>query len=224
MSLSPAHPVTPGLDGAPLASRLGVFGGAFDPPHLAHLALVETAIAQLRLDQVRILPTGQAWHKPRQLSAGEHRLAMTRLAFAHVPQVVVDDREIRRTGPSYTVDTLHEMQAQHPQAQLFLLIGDDQRRSLPSWHQIGEIDRIAIICAAGRDVAVPAWDENSNRSPSLASLSDTLQARIRHLDMPLMPHSATDIRVLAATDQSLTGLVSPEVERYIHEHHLYRPH
>ena len=204
--------------------RLGVFGGAFDPPHLAHVALVEAALAQLQLDQVCVLPTGQAWHKPRNLSDAAHRLAMTRLAFAHVPQVVVDEREILRTGPSYTVDTLQELQTEYPQAQLYLLLGDDQRRALPAWHQIGEIGRIAIICAAGRDVAVPAWDENSNRSPSLASLSDTLQARIRHLDMPLMPHSATDIRVLAATDQSLAGLVSPEVERYIHEHHLYRPH
>ena len=204
--------------------RLGVFGGAFDPPHRAHVALVEAAVAQLQLDRVHVLPTGQAWHKPRQLSAAADRLAMTRLAFEPLPQVAVDDREILRAGPSYTIDTLQALQHEYPNAQLYLLIGDDQRRSLPSWHQIGEIARIAIICAAGRDVAVPAWDENSNRSPSLASLSDTLQARIRHLDMPLMPHSATDIRALAATEQVLTGLLPPAVERYIHEHHLYRPH
>ncbi|PUE41367.1 nicotinate (nicotinamide) nucleotide adenylyltransferase [Limnohabitans sp. Bal53] len=204
--------------------RLGVFGGAFDPPHLAHVALVEAAVAQLQLDQVRVFPTGQAWHKPRNLSDAEHRLAMTRLAFAHVPQVVVDEREILRTGPSYTVDTLKELQTEYPQAQLYLLLGDDQRRSLPAWHQIDEIGRIAIICAAGRDMAVRAWNEESGVAPTTPPLSDTLQARIRTLDMPLMPHSATDIRVLAATEQALTGLVSPAVERYIHEHHLYRPH
>jgi nicotinate-nucleotide adenylyltransferase len=204
--------------------RLGVFGGAFDPPHWAHVALVEAAITQLQLDQVRVLPTGQAWHKPRNLSDAEHRLAMTRLAFAHVPRVVVDEREILRTGPSYTVDTLHELQAEYPQAQLYLLLGDDQRRALPAWHQIAEIGRIAIICAAGRDMAVRAWNEESGAAPTNPPLSDTLQARIRTLDMPLMPHSATDIRVLAATEQALTGLVSPAVERYIHEHHLYRPH
>jgi nicotinate-nucleotide adenylyltransferase len=149
---------------------------------------------------------------------------MTRLAFAHVPQVVVDDREIRRTGPSYTVDTLHEMQAQHPQAQLFLLIGDDQRRSLPSWHQIGEIDRIAIICAASRDKSVSAWNEVSVAAQTSSTIPDKLQARIRTLDMPLMPHNATDIRAISATEQTLKGLVSPAVERYIHDHHLYRPH
>jgi nicotinate-nucleotide adenylyltransferase len=204
--------------------RLGVFGGAFDPPHVAHVALVQAAVAQLQLDQVCVLPTGQAWHKPRNLSDAAHRLAMTRLAFAHVPQVVVDEREILRTGPSYTVDTLHELQTEYPQAQLYLLLGDDQRRALPAWHHIGEIGRIAIICAAGRDMAVRAWNEESGVAPTNPPLSDTLQARIRTLDMPLMPHSATDIRVLAATEQALTGLVSPAVERYIHEHHLYRPH
>ena len=204
--------------------RLGVFGGAFDPPHLAHVALVEAAVAQLQLDQVRVLPTGQAWHKPRNLSDAAHRLAMTRLAYAPLPQVVVDEREILRTGPSYTVDTLHELQTEYPQAQLFLLLGDDQRRALPAWHQIGEIGRIAIICAAGRDMAVRAWNEESGVAPTNPPLSDTLQECIRTLDMPLMPHSATDIRVLAATEQALTGLVSPAVERYIHEHHLYRPH
>jgi nicotinate-nucleotide adenylyltransferase len=171
-----------------------------------------------------VLPTGQAWHKPRQLSEAAHRLAMTRLAFAHLTQVVVDEREILRRGPSYTVDTLHELQAEYPQAQLYLLLGDDQRRALPSWHQIGEIGRIAIICAAGRDTAVRAWNEESSTPTTSPTLSDTLQARIRTLDMPLMPHSATDIRVLAATEQALMGLVSPAVERYIHEHHLYRPH
>ena len=223
MSLSPAtHKAK--VEAKASVQRLGVFGGAFDPPHLAHVALVEAAIAQLQLDQVHVLPTGQAWHKPRQLLEASHRLAMTRLAFAHLPQVVVDEREILRTGPSFTVDTLHELQEEYPQAQLFLLLGDDQRRSLPSWHEIGEIGRIAIICAAGRDQAVRAWNETPDTTHTPPPLSEMLNSRIRGLDMPLMPHSATDIRALAASEQTLTGLVSPAVERYIHEHHLYRPH
>ena len=224
MSLPSVEFVMPAVGAATGVLRLGVFGGAFDPPHLAHVALVEAAIEQLQLQKVHVLPTGEAWHKPRQLSHAEHRVAMTRLAFAHLPSVVVDEREISRTGPSFTVDTLHELQAECPQAQLFLLIGDDQRRSLSSWHQIEEIARIAIIAAAGRDMAVRAWNESSGSTTASPNLPDTLQARIRTLDMPLMPHSATDIRVLAATEQALTGLVSPAVERYIHEHHLYRPH
>ena len=203
--------------------RLGVFGGAFDPPHLAHVALVQAAIAQLQLDQLRVLPTGQAWHKTRSLSDASHRLAMTQLAFGFVPQVVVDEREMQRQGPSYTVDTLRELKAEFPQAQLYLLIGDDQRRSLPSWNQIDEIGRLAIICAAGRDAAVQAWSDSSTGTPS-AALAPSFDARIQSLKMPLMPHSATDIRALVTTDQSIAGLVPPAVERYIHEHHLYRPH
>ncbi len=222
--MSLQHTVSHASTAEPGVCRLGVFGGAFDPPHLAHVALVEAAIAQLALDQVRIVPTGQAWHKPRSLTESLHRLAMTRMAFEHLPQVVVDEREMRRTGPSYTVDTLRELQSEFPAAQLYLLLGDDQRRSLPAWHQIGEIDRIAIICAAGRDAAVRAWSETPDAPQSPLPLSDKLHARIRSLEMPLMPHSATDIRVLAATEQALTGLVTPAVERYIHEHHLYRPH
>jgi nicotinate-nucleotide adenylyltransferase len=208
----------------PIVQRLGVFGGAFDPPHLAHVALVENAIVQLQLDRVQVLPTGKAWHKTRSLSDAAHRLAMTRLAFADLSQVQVDGREIVRSGPSYTVDTLHELQAEYPGAQLYLLLGDDQRRSLPAWHQVGEIGRIAIICTAGRDSAVRAWTDISGASASSPPPLDLQHLRIRTLDMPLMPHSATDIRALAAAGQALTGLVSPAVERYILEHHLYRPY
>jgi nicotinate-nucleotide adenylyltransferase len=200
--------------------RIGVFGGAFDPPHLAHVALVQTAIDQLQLHEVRVLPTGQAWHKAHVLSGATHRLAMTRLAFAGMARVVVDDREISRSGPTYTVDTLHDLAREHPDSQLFLLIGDDQRRSLPAWHRIGEIARMAIICAADRDPDVGAWGD-ADVAKTLPEASFALP--IQPLHMPLMPLSATDIRQRIAQNQPIQALVSAEVERYIHEHHLYRP-
>ena len=202
------------------ARRIGVFGGAFDPPHLAHVALVQTAIDQLQLDEVRVLPTGQAWHKPRALSEAVHRLAMTRLAFEAMPQVVVDARELSRIGPSYTVDTLLDLAREHPGAQLFLLIGDDQRRSLPAWHRIDEIARLAIICAADRDPDTPAWSD----APAPTSLPKvSLSLPIQALHMPLMPLSATDIRQRQSQHLAIEGLVPAAVARYIHEHHLYRP-
>ena len=80
--------------------RIGVFGGAFDPPHNAHVALAQAALEQFGLDMLYVIPTGQAWHKARVLSAPEHRLAMTRLAFAGMPRVRVDERELQRAGPS----------------------------------------------------------------------------------------------------------------------------
>jgi nicotinate-nucleotide adenylyltransferase len=197
--------------------RIGVFGGAFDPPHQAHVALVRAAIKALQLDEVRVLPTGQAWHRSGHLIDASHRLAMTRLAFADVPQVVVDDREIRRTGPSYTVDTLTELSHEHPGAQLYLMIGDDQRRSLRAWHRIDEIARLAIICAAARDPQVASWHASASETPDAAGLD------IQPLPMPLMPISATDIRERLSRQADVADLVAPAVERYIHEHHLYSP-
>jgi nicotinate-nucleotide adenylyltransferase len=199
------------------ARRIGVFGGAFDPPHLGHVALVRSAIAELGLDEVRVLPTGNAWHRTGVLTESGHRLAMSRLAFAELPQAVVDDREIRRSGPSYTVDTLAEIAAERPGVQLYLLIGDDQRRSLPAWHRISDIARLAIICAAARDSQVAAW-HTGETSPAPAPGPD-----IHPLHMPLMPISATDIRERLSRQSGVAGLVAPAVERYIHEHHLYSP-
>ena len=204
--------------------RWGVFGGAFDPPHLAHVRLVEAAIEQLQLQHVRIVPTGEAWHKPRLLSDAVHRLAMARLAYQHLPQVTVDEREIHRDGPSYTIDTLTELQAEFPQASWYLLLGDDQRRTLPSWRQIEDIGRIAIICAADRDSSVRAWSDGARTEPSEPLLSESLQARIQTLQMPPMPQSATDVRQRVAHHQTLSGWVPIAVADYIHEHHLYRPH
>ncbi len=199
--------------------RIGVFGGAFDPPHLGHVALVRAAIEQLHLDEVRILPTGQAWHKARTLTDAQHRLAMVRLAFAGLSQAVVDEREIRRQGPSYTADTLDELASECPGAQLFLLMGDDQRRSLASWHRLADIARLAIICAAARQADVVPW--NVGHAPAQAS--ESLLAGIRPLQMPLMPMSASDIRQRLIHQQSITPWVPAAVERYIHDHHLYGP-
>jgi nicotinate-nucleotide adenylyltransferase len=105
---------------------VGVFGGAFDPPHIAHIALAQAALEQLQLDELRVVPTGQAWHKSRTLTPAVHRLEMTRLAFAAMDRVVVDARETLRSGPSFTVDTLAELSSELPAARLFLVIGEDQ--------------------------------------------------------------------------------------------------
>lgn len=210
----------------PAPQRLGVFGGAFDPPHLAHVALAQLAVRQLQLDQLRVLPTGQAWHKPRSLSAAAHRLAMARLAFAEVPQAVVDDREVQRAGPTYTVDTLRELAAQFPGAQLFLLMGEDQAVALPTWHEWREVVRLAIICVAEREGAVagPAGQEMP-RGPGFTPPAGLAQRFIR-LQLPAMHVSATDIRSQIAHEAAgaagLAPMVAEPVARYIALHHLYQ--
>ena len=193
---------------------IAVFGGAFDPPHAAHVALARAALAELQLDQLRVIPTGQAWHKTRPLTAAPHRLAMTRLAFAELPQVVVDARETERAGPSYTVDTLRELKNEWPDAELFLLLGEDQALALPSWHAWQEIVQTAIICVADRG-------DGADKQPRFCA-PKLLESRFRQLPMPALPVSATEIRNQIATRQALGPLVLEPVARYIEHHHLYQ--
>lgn len=197
-----------------MARRVGVFGGAFDPPHRAHVALAQAAIQQLQLDVLHVIPTGQAWHKPRDLTASVHRLAMTRLAFAGMERVAVDARETQRSGPSFTVDTLTELQAQYPQAQLYLLIGEDQAQALPTWHRWQELARLAIICVAARadhTGATGQFDALKSLLPDLCILK-----------MPPLAISATEIRRRLAHHENVVPLVFEPVARYIAHHHLYQ--
>jgi nicotinate-nucleotide adenylyltransferase len=198
------------------ARRIGVFGGAFDPPHLAHRALLETALHELRLDTVHVVPTGDAWHKPRQLSAANHRLAMAQLAFGDVPKICIDSREIVRAGPSYTIDTLRQMAAEAPGSELFLIMGADQAAALTRWHEWQAIVQLAIICVATR-----AHQSNTN---DLFEAEKLFPERFLHLGLPALHVSATQIRSNIVNGQPVQTLVSEPVARYIADHHLYLSH
>lgn len=198
------------MSGSP--QRVGMFGGAFDPPHRAHLALAQAAVRQLALDRLYVFPTGNAWHKDRTLTPAAHRLAMARLAFEGVPAVQVDDRELRRSGPTYSVDTLRELQEEHPGAQLFLLMGEDQAGGFSRWHAWQEIAQLAILCVAGR-----------GSGEGVAALRALPGVRVQALEWPQMPESATGIRARLTAGQDSADLVGPAVASYIESHHLYRP-
>ena len=198
--------------------RIGVFGGAFDPPHNAHLALAKTALVELELDALHVIPTGQAWHKPRTLSAPEQRLEMARLAFGDMPRVLVDDREIKRAGPTFTINTLQALQAENPGAQLYLMMGADQFSAFRQWHQWQAILQIAIICIAAR----PRFDWLEGQFDSLR----LFEMRLLTLQMPEMPVSATQIRQLIAgglgENAGLANLLPSAVASYIAQHQLYK--
>jgi nicotinate-nucleotide adenylyltransferase len=206
---------------APL--RVGVYGGAFDPPHQAHRALAEVALDQLRLDLLLILPTGQAWHKARPLTEAQHRLAMCLLAFGDLPRTRVDPRETRRAGPSYTADTLQELHREFPQAQLFLLLGADQLLAFRSWMRWSEVLALAQLAVANRAtrIGVDALDSEQQE----ADLSAVDLPYIR-LDMPLTNISATAVRARFGQPMGRTGthaaLVPQAVAGYISQHHLYQ--
>lgn len=202
---------------APGARRVGLFGGAFDPPHNAHVALARIALQQLRLDELRILPTGQAWHKTRTLSPAADRLAMARLAFGDLTGTVIDEREISRTGPTFTVDTLEELKAEMPEASLHLIIGGDQARALTRWHRWQDILRLAIISVAERAEATPTFPKNSPET----ALPAEVQSQLERLAVPSMAVSATEIRSRVARGLGIDHLVPAAVARYIDQHHLY---
>jgi nicotinate-nucleotide adenylyltransferase len=189
-----------------------MFGGAFDPPHNAHVALAEAAVGQLKLDRLHVLPTGDAWHKARTLTPAAHRLEMTRLAFAGLARAHVDDRELRRSGPTYSIDTLRELQAEHPGAELFLLMGADQAAGFTTWRDWPGIARLSTLAVAGRGADAGV---------------DTLQVlpgvRAVAVALPRRPESATDIRARLAAGQDIRQLVAPAVAGYIARHHLYAP-
>jgi nicotinate-nucleotide adenylyltransferase len=196
--------------------RLGVFGGAFDPPHLAHLALAKVAIEQLALDQLRLIPTGQAGHKARPLTASKHRVAMTRLAFAELAQALVDTREIEREGVSYTVETLRELRQEYPQASLWLIIGADQAQAFTRWHRWREILELAQLAVAHRP---------DGASSELSWQNEHLRDVV-HLKMPPLDVSATAIRQALAQAPASAQVQAPpalasSVLSYIDQHRLY---
>ncbi len=201
------------------ARRIGVFGGAFDPPHNAHVALAAAALAQLNLSALRIFPTGRAWHKTRPLTSADDRLAMSLLAFGDVPGAVVDGREVLRDGPTYTLDTLRELQAENPGARLVLIMGADQAAALPSWHGWQVILATAIISVAHRAMQTGTTARFDPESlPGLPA-----GAQFESLELPAMDISATDIRQRVARGEDISALVPPAVARYIDQHFLYRP-
>lgn len=200
--------------------RVGMLGGAFDPPHAAHRAMAEHAVAQWQLDVLHVVPTGLAWHKARPLTPAHHRLAMCALAFADVPKVHLDDREIRRGGPSYTLDTLRELRTQYPSAELLLVMGQDQWDALPSWNDWQAIADMASLVVAARP--------SDHATPDAAPLTLQMEGvHAQRLHMPLVPISATALRhwwqQAGEHSQALPppALVDSAVARYISAHYLY---
>ena len=206
------------------ALKVGVFGGAFDPPHAAHVELARTALDQLGLDVLHILPTGYAWHKSRVLSPAEHRMAMCRLAFSGLPRIRLDDREIHREGPSYTADTLRELQQEYPGAEMFLVLGADQLLAFKTWVRWQEVAERATLAVASR--ASQAGEDAVRNDAPEADLSSVDLPFLR-LDMPLRNISATAVRARVGqageASQHLAVLVPEAVASYISQHSLYQP-
>ena len=197
--------------------RIGILGGTFDPVHYGHLILAETCRDVLQLDQVRFVPAGDPPHKPdAKISDGHARADMLLLAVSGYPEFVIDRRELKRNGPSFTVDTLAELTAENPGSELYFLMGADSLRELPTWRQPGRIAELATIVACNRP-GVPSLD----RSQIVDWVGQTIAARVITMVVPGMDLSATDLRRRVAEGRGLRFLTPRAVEAFIAQHGLY---
>lgn len=168
--------------------RIGVFGGAFDPPHLAHQTLARIALAELCLDKLIIVPSGSSPHKLQAMGAASHRLEMSRLAFEGLGPVEIDDCEVRREGVSYTIETLQSIGARYGRAKFFLIIGEDQAEVFDTWHEWRSILQLATLAVAARspvnlDAADPLKDGQTQVSPLVRGSDHLTQQAVDSYDL-----------------------------------------
>ncbi|UTH76206.1 nicotinate-nucleotide adenylyltransferase [Chromobacterium sp. IIBBL 290-4] len=212
-----------------MTMRVGVFGGTFDPIHLAHLRMARAFADELALDQVKLIPAGQPYHRDSGPHASpRQRLEMVKLAIEGDARLQSDDREVRRAKPAYTVDTLRELRAElGDAAELWFLIGGDSLFNLSSWQEWRELFRLANLAVAMRPgfdaAALPPevrqeWDTRQVHDFSNRTASGT----IRPLALPPFDLSATRLREMLAANEAVEGLIAPAALAYIRQHGLYR--
>lgn len=200
--------------------RIGLLGGTFDPPHIAHLFVAQEALTQLGLERVYFVPSRQPPHKRgQQISEAAHRLAMLERAIASNPSFAVSTIELERAGPSFTVDTLTHLRAQWgSQPRIALIVGWDMLLDLPRWRQPGDIvDAVDWIVAAHR----PGYDAERAADDALTTALPNLPAKLIKLPVPQLGISATDLRWRVASSLPIRYLVPDAVAAYIAEHGLY---
>jgi nicotinate-nucleotide adenylyltransferase len=185
---------------------IGLFGGSFDPVHHGHLIVGQVTAETLQLDTLRFVPAReQPFKRGRHRTSPEHRAAMLSLAVAAMPGFEVEQIELQRPGPSYTVDTLRQLRQREPEAEFTLLIGADAAADLPAWREADQIPRLARIAVFARPgSAVPT-------SPMFSAV----------VQVPAIDISATRIRQRVAQGQPIRYWVPDAVAEYIVTHRLY---
>jgi nicotinate-nucleotide adenylyltransferase len=196
--------------------RIGILGGAFNPPHTGHLVCAQEALVQLELDKVVFMPVGEAPHRDLESDPGaEERLEMVELATADDERFEVSRLEIDREGPSYTADTLRALREAAPDEELFLILGGDQAAALGSWHQPEEVLALATVAVAER----LSWSRQAI-GIKIGRLRGV--ERIRYLEMPIIQISSSSVRRRAAAGQPIRYLVPDKVAAHIEANGLYR--
>jgi nicotinate-nucleotide adenylyltransferase len=195
--------------------RVGILGGAFNPPHIGHLVCAQEALLQLELETVVFIPMGQAPHREIDPEPGpEIRAGMCEMAISGDPRFSLSRMELDREGPSYTVDTLREMRERSPDDELFLVLGGDQAAGLPTWREPEEVLELATAAVVERT----GWPRE-RIAVKIASLKGS--GRVVFFDMPRMDVSSSLVRRRAARGEPIRYLVPDRVADYIVAKGLY---
>ena len=197
------------------SQRWGILGGIFDPIHNGHLAIAEQTADELKLAGVLFIPAGQPVHRdPPQASAAD-RLTMVQLATADNARFLVSSMEVDAERPSYSVETMEDLHAEHPEDDFVLIMSAESAAALPSWRdpmRLIELAEIAVVPRLGFDEISRDWIDD---------MFPGRQDRFHLLDTTHLGNSATDVRQRVAEGQSIRYLVPPAVEAYIRAHNLY---
>jgi nicotinate-nucleotide adenylyltransferase len=197
--------------------RVGILGGAFNPPHIGHLVCAQEALIQLELEKIVFVPVGRAPHRGIEADPGaETRLELVELAIAGDDRFESSRIELDRDGPSYTSETLRQMRSAAPDDEHFLILGGDQAAALGSWHEPEEVLSLATVAVVER----VSWTRNAI-GIKLGRLKGA--RRVRYLDMPLMQVSSSAIRRRVAAGRPIRYLVPDAVASYVEANGLYVP-
>lgn len=201
----------------------------FDPVHFGHLRSAVEVREGLNLDQVRLVPCARPPHRAGAIASAEQRRAMLELAIAGEPGLAVDDREMTRTTPSYTVDTLASLRAELPDTPLCLIVGMDAFLGLPTWHRwqtLFDLAHIVVLERPGREAnmsEVLRAEMQARLTTQTVALQNTLAGRILTYRVTQLPISSTGLRESLARGRSVRYLLPDVVHRYIQSHDLYGP-
>lgn len=197
--------------------NIGIFGGSFNPIHTMHCHIVETFLQQYAPATLHIIPCSLSPFKSNKIPTDDkHRLAMLNLVSQTIPDTIIDDREIRRGGISYTIETIRELKTQYPNDNLYLIIGGDQAKRFSEWKNYKKIVNEARILIAER--------YGYGGFESIRQLFAEQNDCIIRLKVEISDVSSSMIRNRLKNNESIVGLVPDGVEDYIHEHSLYKAH
>jgi len=190
---------------------LGILGGTFDPPHLGHRAAALAVQTQVGLDEIVLMVANEPWQKvgDRQVTAAQVRWDMTDALVQGISGLRADDREIRRGGPTFTVDTLEEILSDQPDTEIFLIVGADTAERLETWHRASDVVRLSTIVIVNR---------NETTNTALGFLRD---ARVLNVTMNPVDVSSSALREAVARGESIDAMTSSSVASIIRDCSLY---